>query len=146
MHDGTILTKDIIIVSNLEHASELIHGYHQSRPWNDPSPLVYVRTPAIEAHRLSVSGGVPLPDFTATSLPPKYSISLPHLKKQSRRLCNMIANTKLMEEARLKAKQRHDHDGEMFFRGASEMPSSGINPFPASPPRVRVTDRCCERR
>ena len=73
VYDGSILTKDITICSTLEHASDIIHGYHQTRTWKDPAPLVYVRTPAIEAHRQAVSGGTPLPDFTVMNLPTKYT-------------------------------------------------------------------------
>ena len=77
---------------------------------------MYVRTPAIEAHRNSMSGGVPIADFTALNLPSKYSISPPHLKKASRRLCNMIANTKILEDARAKAKSNNAHDGLALLR------------------------------
>ena len=36
VYDGSILTKDITICSTLEHASDIIHGYHQTKTWKDP--------------------------------------------------------------------------------------------------------------
>ena len=74
VYDGILLTKDITICSTLEHASDIIHGYHESRPWSDPAPLLYVRTPAIVAHKIAVSGGVPLADFTMLNLKKKIMI------------------------------------------------------------------------
>ena len=79
VYDGFLLTKDITICSTLEHASDIIHGYHESRTWSDPAPVMYVRTPAIEAHRNSMSGGVPIADFTALNLPSKYKIGRAHV-------------------------------------------------------------------
>ena len=116
VYDGVILTKDITICSTLEHASDIVHGYHATRTWDNPSPLVYVRTPEIEAHRNALSGGVPLPDFTFATLPAKYTVSLSHLRKYARRLCNLIANTKLLEDARSKAKSNHANDGLSLLR------------------------------
>ena len=42
VYDGTILTKDITICSNLEHASDIVHGYHETMTWKNPAPLVYL--------------------------------------------------------------------------------------------------------
>ena len=111
VYDGTLLTKDITICSTMEHASDIIHGYHTTRPWSDPSPLIYVRTPDIEAHRLALSGGVPLPDFTIATLPSKFQVSVAHLKKASRQLCNLIAGTKTLDGSRKEAKKLYGSDG-----------------------------------
>ena len=116
VYDGSILTKDITICSTLEHASDIIHGYHVTRTWDNPAPLIFVRTPDIIAHRLAVSGGTPLPDFTILNLPQKYTVSPPHLKKFSRRLCNLIANTKELEDSRVKVKKLHSQDGLALLR------------------------------
>ena len=34
---GVMLTREGTIVSNLEHASDLINGYYQPRSWRDPA-------------------------------------------------------------------------------------------------------------
>ena len=90
---GVMLTKEGTICSSLEHATDIIHGYYTARTWKDPAPLQYVRTPAIDAHRAAISGGVPLPDFTLANLPRGYMISPPHLAEAASRLCNIILST-----------------------------------------------------
>ena len=108
---GVILTREGTICSSFEHASDIVHGYHQRKSWSDPAPLMYVRTPEIRAHRLAVSAGVPLPDFDHKTLPSRYIISPPHLIETSSRLCNLIIATCTIETSRNTMRKKCDRDG-----------------------------------
>ena len=108
---GVILTREGTICSSFEHASDIVHGYHQRKSWSDPAPLMYVRTPEIRAHRLAVSAGVPLPDFDHKTLPSRYIISPPHLIETSSRLCNLIIATCTIETSRNTMRKKRNRDG-----------------------------------
>ena len=113
---GVMLTREGTICSSLEHASDIIHGYHQPGSWNNPVSLSYVRTPAISAHRIALAGGVPLPDFTLANIPRGYVVSPPHLKEAASRLCNIILATYEIEQARTAMRARCNRDGLSLIR------------------------------
>ena len=115
---GVMLTREGTICSTLEQASDIVHGYFTPHVWSDPSPLTYVRTPAIDAHRTAVSGGLPLPDFTVATLPRGYIISPPHLSEASARLCNIILATYIaeLEQSRNAMRTKCGRDGLELIR------------------------------
>ena len=108
---GYITSKHNTIVSSLEHATDIPHL--SARPLTDPAPLNYVRSPELTAaYNLDITHA----DYTHATLPHNTEVSLPQLRKASRKVCDLITSTIDEESVRARYEAECDFNGLELLR------------------------------